>query len=146
MLFRISIYYNFISICKKIIDYYPNILENEQYFNEVCNSGNLEISKYMYSKIKNYQLIINYEELFISVCKNNKIDVAEWLLSINDDMNNKDFLGFTQEFIVKMESMESTDIKNDLVKSNTPLSPFLNLLNRVFSRIGLSEFLIFNLF
>ena len=145
MLFRISIYYNFISICKKIIDYYPNILENEKYFNEVCDSGNLEISKYMYSKIKNYLLIINYEELFISVCKNNKINVAEWLLSINDDMNNKEFLEYIFiifsyssniyiiDWLLKINPNININIHNNIIFKYSCINGHINIIKWLFS-------------
>ena len=142
IIFKISLYYNFTNICKKIIDYCPNIIE--KYFNEACDNGNLEIVTYIYNKQNQYQIIINYEELFVNACKNNKINIAEWLLSINDNLNNTHFLEYIfimfsfhpnvyiVEWLLKIDPNININIHNNLVFKNACINGNIDIIKLLF--------------
>ena len=143
-IFRISLYFNFLNICKKIIDYYPNIIENIKYFNEVCDTGNLEIVIYMHNIQKQKQIIINYEELFINVCNNNKTNIAEWILSIDNNINNTHFLeyvfiifGFRMniyilKWLLKINPTININIHNNIIFKNACINGNIDIVKLLF--------------
>jgi hypothetical protein len=80
--------YNLIKFSKIIIDYYPNILNNNiDIFYKACDSGDIEFAIYLYDKIYQFDINIDYETIFISVCEKQELNIAMWLLSINQIIN-----------------------------------------------------------
>ena len=66
--------YNFIKLSKIIIDYYPNILNNNiDIFYNACNAGDIVFAIYLYDKIYQFGIFIDYESIFIRVCINTKL-------------------------------------------------------------------------
>ena len=144
IIFKISLYFNFTNICKKIIDRCQNNIENGKYFKETCINGNLEIAKYIINKKNNYKIIINYEELFVNLCKNNKINIAQWLLSINDNLNNTNFLEYIfimfsfssniniLEWLLKIDTNININIHNNLVFKHACINGNIDIIKLLF--------------
>jgi len=63
-----------------------NIHKNyDQLFRQICNSGNLETAKWLYSLDNKINIHANNNEVFRYACERKDIKTAKWLTNLSDD-------------------------------------------------------------